>query len=162
MQMEVGGEDHPTGWFRRKRLNPISKPAGQWPEHLVDSVHEAEGHCINITNCDREGETLLSNGMSALYAQHGFEYAVDDVSGAMLEPKLVHEGRSTEMKFFDDMKVYDRVPREEQKETGGQSLEQNGSTSTRATSTSRTSGADLSPRISGPPQTTRCTPARHL
>ena len=43
--------------------------------------------------------------MSALYAQHGVEYAVDDVSGALLDPKLVHEGRSTEMSFFDCMKV---------------------------------------------------------
>ena len=71
----------------------------------MDSHHEAEGHYINGANCDREGETLLSNGMSALYAQHGLAYAVDDVSGALLDPTLVHEGRSTEMKFFDGVKV---------------------------------------------------------
>ena len=54
-----------------------------------------------------------------MYAQAGVEYAVDDVSGALLGPKLVHEGRATEMKFFDGMRVYDRVPRSEQAETGG-------------------------------------------
>ena len=41
--------------------------------------------------------------MSALYAQNGIEYAVDDVSGAMLDPKMVHDGRAVEMKFFDGM-----------------------------------------------------------
>ena len=32
---------------------------------------------------------------------------------------MVHEGRTVEMKFFDGMRVYDRVPRSEQQETGG-------------------------------------------
>ena len=36
--------------------------------------------------------------MSALYVENGIEYAVDDVSGALLDPGLVHEGRATEMK----------------------------------------------------------------
>ena len=57
--------------------------------------------------------------MSTLYVESGIEYAVDDVSGALLDPKLVHEGRGVEMKFFEGMHVYDRVPRKEQSETGG-------------------------------------------
>ena len=61
----------------------------------------------------------MNNAMCSLYAQAGVEYAVDDVSGALLHPKLVHAGRSVEMKFFDGTKVYDRVPREEQAKTGG-------------------------------------------
>ena len=61
----------------------------------------------------------MNNGMSALYAQNGIEYAVDDISGALLDPAAVHEGRATEMKFFHGMRVYDRVPRDEQRQTGG-------------------------------------------
>ena len=57
--------------------------------------------------------------MRYIYAGNGFEYAVDDVSGALLDPTLVHEGRATEMEFFNGMRVYDRVPRDEQRQTGG-------------------------------------------
>ena len=57
--------------------------------------------------------------MMALYAENGTEYAVDDISGALLDPAAVHEGRATEMGFFDKLGVYDRVPREEQRRTGG-------------------------------------------
>ena len=45
--------------------------------------------------------------MSALYAQNGSEYAIDDVSGALLDPTMVHAGRATEMAFFEGMKVYE-------------------------------------------------------
>ena len=62
---------------------------------------------------------MLYNGMSALYAQHGVEYAIDDVSGALLDATMVHAGRATEMAFIEGMKVYDRVPRAEQHKTGG-------------------------------------------
>jgi hypothetical protein len=118
--MEVEGEnDAPTGRFRRKRLNDSHEPAGKWPEHWIDPVHEADGHDIDSRVDERGGECLLHNGMSALYAQNGVEYAVDDVSGALLDPAMVHAGRAVEMDFFNGMKVYDRVPREEQHKTGG-------------------------------------------
>ena len=48
---------------------------------------------------------MLYNGISALYAQNGVEYAIDDVSGALLDPTLVHAGRATEMAFFEGMKL---------------------------------------------------------
>ena len=57
--------------------------------------------------------------MCALYAQNVIEYAIDDVSGALLDPAMVHAGRATEMAFFEGMKVYERVPRAEQHKTGG-------------------------------------------
>ena len=60
--------------------------------------------------------------MSALYAQNGIEYAVDDVSGALLDPAMVHAGRATGMDFFNGMKVYVRVPREKQLKTGGKMI----------------------------------------
>ena len=100
-------------------MNPIVKPAGNSPDHWIDTVHETDGHAIDEPSHDRGGEELLDNSMSSLYAQAGVEYAVDDVSGALLEPALVHEGRATEMNFFEGMKVYDRVPRSEQLKTGG-------------------------------------------
>ena len=46
--------------------------------------------------------------MSALDTQNGIEYTVDDVSGSLLDPAMVHAGRATEMDFFNGVKVYDR------------------------------------------------------
>ena len=82
IQMEVEGENGaPTGRFRWKRLNDSHKPAGKWPEHWIDPVHEADGHDIDSRVDERGGECLLHTGMSALYAQNGVEYAVDDERG---------------------------------------------------------------------------------
>ena len=89
IQMEVeGGNRIPTGRSRRKLLNDSHKPVGKWPEHWIDPVHEADGHSIDSLVDDRGGECLLHNGMSALYAQNGMGYAVDDVSGALLDPAM--------------------------------------------------------------------------
>ena len=120
IQMEVEGENNkPTGRFRKLRPNETMKPQGTWPKHWVDPVHESEGHDIDgLAEC-RIGEGHLYNGMMSLYADNGIEYAVDDISGSLLDPAAVHEGRTTEMGFFEKLKVYDRVPREEQKRTGG-------------------------------------------
>ena len=60
--------------------------------------------------------------MSALYVREGVEEAVDDVSGAYLNPELVAEARKLEMKFFNDMRVYDRVSRAEMQERQGKDL----------------------------------------
>ena len=116
MQVEGG---KPTGRFRRKRLNESHKPAGKWLEHREDPVHEEDGHNIDSLVGDRGGEVLLYSGMSALYAQKGLEYAVDDASGALLDPTMVHAGRATEMAFFEGMNVYHRAPRAEQYRIGG-------------------------------------------
>ena len=89
------------------------------PAHWIDPIHESEGHGIDGTAECRSGERHLYNGMMAPYAEGGIEYAVDDVSGALLDPAAVHAGRTTEMELFHGMRVYDRVPREEQLQTGG-------------------------------------------
>ena len=99
-------------------MNDSHKPTGKWPEHWIDPVQEEEGHSIDSLVVRRGGEGLLHNGMSAMHAENGIEYAVDDVSEALLDLTMVHAGRATEIKFFDGMNVYDRVPREQLK-TGG-------------------------------------------
>ena len=45
--------------------------------------------------------------------------ACDDVSGATLDPGMVHAARKTEMDYFKGMVVYDQVPRSEHWETKG-------------------------------------------
>ena len=55
----------------------------------------------------------------SLYIQNGAAMACDDVSGAVLDPGMVHTARKTEMDYFKGMVVYDRVPRSEQWETKG-------------------------------------------
>ena len=49
--MEVEGE-RPTGRFRRKRLDDSHRPAGKWPEHWIDPVHEEDGHSIDSLDGD--------------------------------------------------------------------------------------------------------------
>ena len=78
------------GRFRRKRLNPTSKPIGSWPDHRIDTVHEDDGRNTSEEASSRGGEKLLKKELSALYAENGIEYAVDDIRGALLDPKLVH------------------------------------------------------------------------
>ena len=67
-------------------------------------VHEADAHSIDSLVAGRGGKMQFYNGIRALYADNGIEYAVDDVSGDLLDPTMVHEGRAFEMKFFDGMK----------------------------------------------------------
>ena len=119
IQMEVDGEERPTGKFRRKRPAGTSKPAGTWPAHWVDPVHEFDGHGIGVNGEDRTGEELLRNEINALYVQNGIEVAVDDVSGSWLDPAAVKVGRDVEMTYFEKMQVYERVPRAEQKKIQG-------------------------------------------
>ena len=119
IQMEVDGDEVPTGRFRRTRPNDPVVPNGEWPENWVDTVHEMDGHSIGADGGDRTGEEFLKREIYSLYCQAGIEYAEDDVSGAVLDPEAVRLGRSVEMKYFEDMKVYDRVPRSEQAQTGG-------------------------------------------
>ena len=68
VQMEVEGEENtPTGKFRRKRLNPIVKPAGNWPDHWIDTVHETDGHAIDEPSHDRGVRRVIG---------HRYEFSV--------------------------------------------------------------------------------------
>ena len=82
-------------------------------------IHEFDGHAVGVDGEDRTGENLLKQEIDSLYVQHGVESAIDDVSGAWLDPAMVRDGRAVEMEFFRSMGVYDCVPRAEQKSTGG-------------------------------------------
>ena len=74
-----------------------SKPIGTWPEKWTDCVHELDGHSIDVEPAERSGERELEKELLSLYIQHGIEEAVDDVSGAILDPALVKAGREVEM-----------------------------------------------------------------
>ena len=83
-----------TGRFRKRRGGEILKPIGDWPENWLDSIHEFDGHGV------REGETILKSELDSLYLQNEIEGAVDDVTGATLDPDMVWAGRDVEMGFF--------------------------------------------------------------
>ena len=82
-------------------------------------VHEMDGHGI----CEFEnygiGPSMLQKELNTLMVQNGVIVAWDDVSSATLNAEMVKDARATEMKFFHEMRVYDVVPREHQKKTGG-------------------------------------------
>ena len=112
-------------FFFYKKKTHVERPGetlklkGDWPENWLGTVHEFDAQGIDSDPLDRTGELILDAHVCILYAQHGVEYASDDVSGADFDLKAVKTGRAVEMGFFKDMVVYDRVPRAEQKETHG-------------------------------------------
>ena len=67
----------------------------------------------------QDGRALLKDHLNVLHAKEGVSWATDDVTGELLDPALVQEARRTEMKYFNDMNVYVKVPREHQVKTGG-------------------------------------------
>ena len=89
----------------------VEKPIRSYPQHLSDGIHELDGHALGSTLTWRDGEAALHHEMNALSVQIGIEYEEDDVSEASLDPALVRQARDPEMKFFNGMGVYDRVPR---------------------------------------------------
>ena len=93
ISMEVDGKEQPTGRFRKRRPAGISKPAGSWPEHWVDPIHDFDGHGVRVEGKDRTGKEFLLNEVNTLYVQHGIETAVDDVNGSWLDPAAVKRGR---------------------------------------------------------------------
>ena len=94
-------------------------PIGDFSTHWGDGMHDGDGHGLRSGARDLEGEVLLKGELAALMIEGGIEYASDDVSGAHLQPELVHEARKVEMKFFEDMTVYERVDRSEMLRRGG-------------------------------------------
>ena len=85
--------------------------------HWSDTSHESDGHGLDAESECHAGEELLDHELKTLYMQNGVQMAYDDVSGAALEPGLVHEARGTEIAYFKGMGVYERVPRSEQSQT---------------------------------------------
>ena len=106
IQMEVDGERRATGTFRSKRRpTEILRPGGDWPQHWGDYTHEQDGHGLEAGPGDRTGQEILNGLIMSLYIQNGVEMACDDVSGAALDPSMVHTARKTEMDYFKGMVV---------------------------------------------------------
>ena len=86
---------------------PIEKPIGSYPQNWSDGIHDLDGHALGSTLTSRDGEAALYTEMNALMVQNDIEYAEDDVSGGSPDPALLRQARDLEMKFFNDMGVYD-------------------------------------------------------
>ena len=98
--------DKTNGW-----LGPVEKPIGDYPQHWSGGIHELDGHALGSTLTSRDGEAALYHEMNAFWCQNGIEYAEDDVSRASVDPALVRQACDPEMKFFNDMGVYDGMPK---------------------------------------------------
>ena len=103
----------------KRRPGENHKPKGAWPAHWGDFTHEPEGHNLDSNHGDANGEELLQRELMTIYAENGIQMASDDVSGASLDPALVHMARATEIEYFKGMGVYERVHRSEQQQTKG-------------------------------------------
>ena len=62
----------------------VVAPIGNWDAGWVDTVHEADGHCIRSMAADDSGEKTLETFMMSLTYNGGIERAVDDVTGVDL------------------------------------------------------------------------------
>ena len=84
---------------------------GSFPSHWVEDYHELDG--VAKKAGDKKGEEMLREQLFKLGVRGGVCYARDDITGADLDPDLVKEARELEMKYFREMRVYDKVPREQ-------------------------------------------------
>ena len=97
----------------------INRPEGEWPQHWIDPVHESDGGCDVIGENPQDGREMLRGLLAKLSNKGGYDTASDDVSNEDLDPKKVREARAVEIKFFEKMQVYERVPRSHAEKTGG-------------------------------------------
>ena len=97
----------------------VQKPLGKWPDHWEDTKHEQDGGDDSHGARPQHGVDILKSELNSLLCKNGEYIAVDDVTGAALDPKLVKAGRKLEMEYFKKRGVYTRVPRSHQKNTGG-------------------------------------------
>ena len=81
-------------------LGQLGSPSG-----MIHSIGPTVSTSSTLTS--RDGEEHLCHEMNVLMFQNGIEYAEDDVSAASFDPESVRQARDLEMKFFNDMGVYD-------------------------------------------------------
>ena len=76
---------------------------------------------------DINGESNLKVELASLYVKNGIEMACNDVSGAILDPKMVHEARATELGFFKGRGSTRAYPEPSSERQRANSLVRNGS-----------------------------------
>ena len=96
-----------------------ASPVGDYPEHVVDNLHEVG--CGNDLYGVRPqcGVTLLQAEMNGLSYKSEYSIPWDDVSNANLVPEFVHAARALEIEYFNKLGVYEKVTRDHQLITGG-------------------------------------------
>ena len=97
----------------------VGKPAGSWPAHWIDPVHEEDGGNDKYGASPQRGIEVLRSELDALNFRGGIAHASDDVSGKELVPELVQVARSEEMAYFKKLGVYEVVPKSQQATLGG-------------------------------------------
>ena len=70
------------------------------PTHWIDRQHE-----------ETIDDEIMRNELNALRVKNGESWAVDDITGKVLDAAAVKEARALEMEYFHKMKVYTKVPR---------------------------------------------------
>ena len=65
---------------------------------------------MSIEEIDRTVEMLTGAKCAASHLHEEEEIAIDDQSGAVLEPRLMREARQAEIAYFKSMNVYTKVP----------------------------------------------------
>ena len=110
------------------------------PKHWLDTKHEPDGTAFNhivipgSTVEDRVGQLTTGVNDGAQKLQHDINaldnyyesdnVCVDDVSGALLDEKLLRQARALEMDFFETMGVWaERLPKSVAKARGGKVIQ---------------------------------------
>ena len=80
--------------------------ADQFDLNLIASIDIARG----MTTMDELRKIQLNAAQCHDNEDESGEYAVDDVSGAYLDPKMVKKARAEEIEYVRSMKLYTKVP----------------------------------------------------
>ena len=103
----------------------MARPAGDWPEHYIDPMHEPDGGC----DCVHRGFQDSVSGLSALLAGLDRRCGIipiawaDANDNAALKTELDVKARAIEMEYFKNMGVYEIVPRGQIDECGGKLID---------------------------------------
>ena len=97
----------------------MNRPVGDWPSDWVDTVHEEDGGNDEFGVRPQSGVKILKEAMYGLVCRNSIWKAWDDVSNVELSVEDVKAAGELEMKYFEKLRVYDKVDRSEIARTGG-------------------------------------------
>ena len=92
---------------------------GGCPSHWADTVREEEGGSDTQGIRPQDGRDIFNKEALAIGVGCGTAWAQDDVSGKELNHEMVLTARREEVRHLKKTKVYTRVPRSQQRTTGG-------------------------------------------
>ena len=84
----------------KKGIDEVHRPAGCWPEHWADKLHESEGGRDIFGSRPQLGQSICKEEIFGLMIKNGQASAWDDVTEKYLDPELVQQARQVELEYL--------------------------------------------------------------